>query len=49
MVKFDEGVICGNVICSMFDIVFGLFKRSEEFLNVCKKGLVCRIVGYDLD
>lgn len=46
MAKLDEGATCGNAIRSMFDIAPGLFKRSEELPNVCKKGLVCRTVGF---
>ena len=43
MAKLDEGATCGNAIRSMFDV--GLFRRSEEPSNVCKKGLSCRTVG----
>lgn len=47
MARLDEGATCGNAIRSMFDMVPGLFKRSEDFSNVCKKGLACRTVGLE--
>lgn len=42
MAKLGEGATCGH--SSLFD----LFRRAEDVSNYCKKGLVCRTVGYDV-
>ncbi|KAL9984564.1 hypothetical protein ACROYT_G006874 [Oculina patagonica] len=40
MAKLGEGATCGH--SSLFD----LFRRAEDVSNYCKKGLVCRTVGF---
>lgn len=40
--KLGEGATCGH--SSLFD----LFRRAEDVSNYCKKGLLCRTVGYDV-
>ena len=40
MAKLGEGATCGHV--GLFD----LFRPAEEVSNYCKKGLVCKTVGW---